>query len=182
MNYYISDLHLGHENAMKKFDHRPFESIEQQDEIIIKNINNVVMPQDNIYFLGDVSWYKPDKTAELIKQINCKNRFLIVGNHDRFIKDSTCRKLFQGVYDLKRIDDNGRIVILCHYPLAVWDQSHRGSYHLYGHVHRNKKEDYSDNHTILKHVELKNAYNVGCMLDYMNYIPRTLNEILEANK
>jgi hypothetical protein len=27
-----------------------------------------------------------------------------------------------------------------------------------------------------------NMFNVSCMIDYMNYIPRTLNEIIEANK
>lgn len=60
-------------NAMRRFDHRPFESLEEQDKAIIANINNRVSPQDNLYLLGDVSWYKPDKTAELIKQIKCKN-------------------------------------------------------------------------------------------------------------
>ena len=109
-NFYIADLHLGHENAMRRFDHRPFESLEEQDRAIIANINNRVSPQDNLYLLGDVSWYKPDKTAELIKEIKCKNRYLIVGNHDSWIKDGKCKKLFQGIYDLKRINDEGRIV------------------------------------------------------------------------
>lgn len=178
-NYYISDLHLGHENAMRRFDHRPFKSLEEQDKAIIENINRVVLPQDNLFLLGDVSWYNPAKTAELIKQIKCKNRFLITGNHDRWAKDSGCKKLFQGIYDLKRVDDNGRIVILCHFPLAVWDQSHRGSYHLYGHVHDNLKDDrVTHTHTILDHEEMKNAFNVGCMQPYMDYTPRTLNYLI----
>lgn len=129
--------------------------------------------------MGDLSWYNPSKTAELIQRINCKNRFLIVGNHDRWAKDSTCKKLFQGIYDLKRINDEGRIVVLCHFPLAVWDQSHRGSYHLYGHVHDNLRDDrVTHTHTILDHEEMKNAFNVGCMQPYMGYTPRTLNYLL----
>ncbi len=178
-NYYISDLHLGHENAMKRFDHRPFKTLEEQDDAIITNINEAVSPQDNLYLLGDVSWYKPDKTTELIEKINCKNRFLILGNHDRWAKDGRCKKLFQGIYDIKRIEDNGKIVVLCHYPLAVWDQSHRGSYHLYGHVHRNMMEDGVNNtHKILLDEEMKNAFNVGCMLPEIGYIPRTLEYII----
>lgn len=180
MNYYISDLHLGHENAMRRFDHRPFESLEQQDNAIILNINLTVTPQDNLYLLGDVSWYKPDKTYELLNRINCKNIYLLVGNHDRWAKDSKCKKLLQGIYDLKRIDDNGRSVVLCHYPLAVWDQSHRGSYHLYGHVHDNLQDDGGLRHTVLSHNEMRNAYNVGCMLSYMNYMPKTLDEIIRS--
>lgn len=179
--YYVADLHLGHFNAMNRFDHRPFKTLDEMDEQIIKNINKVVSPQDELYLVGDISWYSPDKTAELIRKINCKNRFLITGNHDRWAKDSTCKKLFQGIYDLKRVDDKGRIVILCHFPIAVWDQSHRGSYHLYGHVHLNK-EDGVITHQILEHPEMKNAYNVGCMLPYMDYTPRTLDYIIKHHK
>lgn len=30
-------------------------------------------------------------------------------------------------------------------------------------------------------VELSSMYNCGCMMPYMNYKPRTLTQILEAN-
>jgi len=179
-NYYISDLHLGHFNAMSRFDHRPFKTLDEMDSAIIQNINDTVTPQDNLYLLGDVSWYNNEKTYELLKQIKCKNLFLVVGNHDRWAKDSKCKKLFQGIYDLKRIDDKGRIVVLCHYPMAVWDQSHRGSYHLYGHVHGNRNESGEVNHTILAHEELTKAYNVGCMMPYMDYTPKTLDQIIKG--
>ena len=36
MKYYISDLHLFHENAIK-FDHRPFESVQEMHEVVMKN-------------------------------------------------------------------------------------------------------------------------------------------------
>ena len=79
--------------------------------------------------------------------------------------------------DLKRIDDEGRIVVLCHYPLAVWDQSHRGSYHIYGHVHNNLNDDMkTPTHSILGHSEMKNAFNVGCILH--NYEPVTLDNLI----
>lgn len=184
-NYYVADLHLGHFNAMSRFDRRPFKTLDEMDNAIIENINKVVTPQDNLFLLGDVSWYNGDKTYELLKQIKCKNLFLVVGNHDRWAKDSKCKKLLQGIYDLKRIDDKGRIVILCHYPLAVWDQSHRGSYHLYGHVHKNEKsadEGGGMTHEILAHKELVNSFNVGCMLPYMDYTPRTLDYIIKKGK
>ena len=89
-NYYISDLHIGHANALR-FDARPFKTVEEQDEVIIENINKTVTPQDNIYLLGDFSWYDPHKTAEFIKRINCKNRYLLIGNHDRWAKVLSAR-------------------------------------------------------------------------------------------
>ena len=36
MKYYISDLHLFHEKAIK-YDRRPFDSIEEMHEVIMKN-------------------------------------------------------------------------------------------------------------------------------------------------
>lgn len=177
-NYYLSDTHLGHANALR-FDARPFHRLEEQDNVILENINQAAKKNDNLYLVGDVFWYPPDKACEILDRIECKKIFLITGNHDRWVKSAECRKRLSGVYDLKRITDKERIVILCHYPLAVWDQSHRGSYHLYGHVHRNIAEDgMSDTHQILSHPEMANAYNVGCMLPWMAYTPRTLDEII----
>lgn len=54
MNYFISDLHFGHKNCLS-FDNRPFKSIEENDETIIKNWNNTVKIDDDIYLLGDIS-------------------------------------------------------------------------------------------------------------------------------
>ena len=182
MNYYISDLHLGHYNAMARFDNRPFKTLDEMDDKIIGNINRVVAENDNLYLLGDISWYTPEKTNILISRITCRNRFLILGNHDKWVENRTSRSLFRGIYDLKRVKDDGRIVILCHYPIAVWDQSHHGSYHLYGHVHLNRQPNGEKTHKLLDHEEMANAFNVGCMMDYMDYTPRTLNEIIKKSR
>ena len=195
MNYYIADTHFGHENIIKhdsKNGGKKFSSIEEHDNLIISNINKVVIPQDNIYFLGDVSWYNPDKTLELLERINCKNKFLLRGNHDRWSKDGICKKLFQGIYDVKQIEDNGRQIIMSHCPQMMWNGQHRGFIHLYAHLHNSLEEqDYQEFLNILNS-RLKyrdgdrykplQAYNVGCMLSYMNYTPRTLEEIIKSNE
>ena len=191
MNYYISDTHFGHTNSIK-YDHknggRNFSSIEERDELIIDNINKVVTPQDNLYFLGDVSWYDPRKTEELLRKINCNNLFLVLGNHDKWAKDGRCKKLFQGIYDIKQINDNGRSVVLCHFPIMMWPSQHRGAIHLYGHVHNTREElDYKEFMHILDErigrrdgdrYQPVRAFNVGMMLPYIDYTPRTLDEIL----
>lgn len=43
-------------------------------------------------------------------------------------------------------------------------------------------EDGSRTHGILDCPEMKNAYNVGCMLPYMDYTPRTLDYIIKHCK
>ena len=51
MKYFISDLHLFHENAIK-YDHRPFDSIQEMHEEIMKNWNDRVTNGDIVYILG----------------------------------------------------------------------------------------------------------------------------------
>jgi calcineurin-like phosphoesterase family protein len=53
-NFYIADLHFGHWNIVR-YDNRPFESIEEMDNALIRNWNNVVSDEDTVYILGDIS-------------------------------------------------------------------------------------------------------------------------------
>lgn len=182
MNYYISDLHFGHENIIK-FDNRPFKSVEEMDAKIIENWNNVVENGDNIYILGDMFWCNMNKSIEILDKLNGV-KFLIKGNHCR-CHDGRFLKKFAKVSEYMEIDDNGRKVVLCHYPIPYFKNHYYGWYHLYGHVHNTKEyglvlkaqQDLIDGLGVPC-----NMYNVGCMMPYMDYTPRTLDEILESNK
>lgn len=61
-------------------------------------------------------------------------------------------------------------MILCHFPLSDWNGKHRGSYHIYGHIHNNRDEVFE----FMKMQE--RALNAGCMLN--NYEPVTLDELI----
>ena len=189
MNYYISDTHFGHENIVwhdAENGARKFDTIKEHDDLIIQNWNNVVKPSDNVYILGDFSWLNGELTKLIIEQLNGA-KFLIKGNHDYWFKNGECKRLFQGIYDYKEINDNGKRVILSHYPILFYNGQHRGSIHLYGHVHNTiEYKLYKQScMNITNMPELRfipfNAYNVGCMLDYMSYTPRTLEEIMKGN-
>ena len=47
MNYYISDLHLFHENSIK-FDERPFDSLNEMHETIKKRWNSKITNGDRV--------------------------------------------------------------------------------------------------------------------------------------
>ena len=81
MKYYISDLHLFHENAIK-YDRRPFDSIKEMHEVIMKNWNDRVTNGDIVYILGDISLR--GKNEDLIAFVaRLKGRKVLVkGNHD----------------------------------------------------------------------------------------------------
>lgn len=185
MNYYISDTHFGHKNIIKHDANngcKKFSSIEEHDNLLVKNWNSIVTPQDNIYILGDFSWLSARKTEELIKELNGA-KFLIKGNHDHWCKDSACKKLFQGIYDYKMIMDGDKTVIMSHYPILFYQNQHRNAIHLYGHVHNTREEKLFQD--ACKHIAdttdiPMNCHNVGCML--WDYKPVTLQQILENNE
>lgn len=183
MNYYISDTHLGHKNIIKLDEQsggRHFGSIEEHDNLIIENWNKTVKQSDKVYILGDFSWMNGHDTEEILRKLNGV-KFLIKGNHDRWSKDSVCKGYFQGIYDYKMISDNGREVVLSHYPILFYQNQHKGAIHLYGHVHNTKEEELFQ--TAITNVSSDinipmNSYNVGCMIKYMDYTPRTLDQIM----
>lgn len=172
MNFYTADLHLGHANIIR-LNERPFSSVEEMDKTIIDNINYLVKSTDDLYILGDFT-YKGGDPVEYLKKINGR-KHLIVGNHDkRTISNPEARKLFEDIKHYAEIEDNGRRIILFHYPIAEWDGYFRDSYHLFGHVHNNFDNPWHDYMS-----NLKNCFNVG--VDVTNFHPVTLDELLETS-
>jgi len=171
MNYYIADTHFGHENILK-LSKRPFESIKEMDKAIIENWNNRVTDSDNIYILGDFA-YKSQDPISYLKKLKGK-KHLIIGNHDnKLLSNKKYEKYFSSVTFIKTVNDSGKRIICCHYPMVEWDGYYRNTLHFYGHIHNNFEN--STNQYISK---IKNAYNVG--VDIIGFMPKTLNEILEG--
>lgn len=188
MIWFSSDWHLGHANIIK-YSRRPFlgqedknkmdqglisyqdhkwrpdkESITLMDNSIINNINQVVMPKDELWFLGDFCFGSKDsyyKTARAYRdRINCDNIFMIKGNHDR---ECICN-LFTDMFDMKEISHNGQKIVLCHYAMRVWNKSHRGTWHLYGHSHGSLPDD-------------PNSQSFDCGIDCHNYKPLSFFDV-----
>lgn len=181
MNYYIADLHFGHENVLA-FDNRPFKDIEEHDKELINRWNHVVGYDDDVYVLGDISWYNATKTIEIFEQLN-GIKHLIIGNHDgRLLKNRELRNLFVEITHYKKIQsDHDSAIILSHYPIPCFDQHLYGAYHLYGHVHNSFEWNIMQRvrYEIETLYEKKcNMFNVGCMMPYMDYTPQTLEDIL----
>lgn len=130
MIYFTSDLHLGHENAIK-FQNRPFKSVEEMNKTLICNYNSVVQPNDTVYILGDLAFKIPvDEADRLISKLNGR-KYLVRGNHDKRYDES----LFEEITDYKEIGEYSEHFILMHYPMLEWKRQHRGSIQLHGHMH-----------------------------------------------
>jgi calcineurin-like phosphoesterase family protein len=178
--FYISDLHISHKNCIS-FDNRPFTSTKDMDEAIIKNWNNTVTDEDTVYILGDMFWCNTQKAIEILKSLK-GTKILIKGNHDD-CRDAEFRSYFKYIKDMDEVYDNGRKVILCHYPIPCFKNHFYGWFHLCGHTHISFEHNMMENDKF----EIKalydrpcNMYNVGCMHPWMNYTPRTLSEIISG--
>lgn len=180
--FYIADWHYDHKNVIH-FDNRPFSSIEEMNKELIDRWNKVVSADDVVYILGDMFWCKVHEAIEVMDKLNGQ-KILIKGNHDR-THDSKFKNKFVRVADYLEIDDGDRKVVLCHYPITCFKNHFYGWYHLYGHVHNSFEHNMMEkNRDLVVNLYDRQCemYNVGAMMPYMDYTPRTLDEIIEGYK
>lgn len=184
MIFYISDLHFCHKNILR-FDNRPFKDTTEMERILINNWNSRVTNEDTVYILGDFCWSRDViKWKTLWYSLN-GTKILIRGNHDY---TQCVEKLVQMGVEVKNyleIKDNGNTVILSHYPILCYKNDYNPNYFmLFGHVHATKEWEFIKDaiKTIrTNHFNINDnrgqCINVGCMMPWMNYTPRTLEEL-----
>jgi calcineurin-like phosphoesterase family protein len=175
--YYISDWHYNHANIIA-FDNRPFLTVDEMNNELIRRWNDTVDDQDQIYILGDFIWGGEKMWIDVLHQLKGR-KHLIRGNHD--LDPCYSRKLFVSVQERKEIVDGGRHLVLDHFPTPYFKNHFHGWIHLYGHVHQSFEWNMveHDKH-LMENLYCKpcEMYNVGAMMSYMDYTPRTLDEII----
>lgn len=173
---FTSDLHIGHANIIK-YCNRPFTSVDEMNETLLKNWNNKVKPGDNVYCVGDIALCRPEQAVEWLRQAN-GNKFLVEGNHDRgCLKDRAFRECFIWISPLREIkipdpdvkDYGEQRITLCHYSMNVWNKSHHGAWQLFGHSHGTLPEN-----------PTSRSMDVG--VDARNYAPISYQEVKEIMK
>lgn len=177
-NLYIADWHYNHKNVLA-FDNRPFNFIEEMNEVLIQRWQSAVKPEDTVYVLGDMFWCSELKAIPVLQQLPGK-KVLIRGNHDTTKKPEFVAE-FEAIHDYLEVEDNGRHVVLCHYPMPCFKNHYYGWVHLYAHVHTsfewNMMEHIKQQMTALYDKQC-HMFNVGAMMPWMDYTPRTLDEVL----
>lgn len=142
-----SDLHFGHANILK-FNPatRKYETIDEMNERFINEWNTKVAPDDSVFILGDFAFLAGDKAADIAMRLFGK-KTLIVGNHDKkLLQSDRFRKQFRDIRDYLEMDyaleepragepTKPHKLVMFHFPIAEWNQCHRGAVHLYGHLH-----------------------------------------------
>lgn len=200
MRYYISDLHFFHKSLLSQMDHRPFDTVEDMHEYIIRVWNKKVRLTDDVVLLGDVSLGKGRETSELLERLHGK-LYLIQGNHDEyFLEDREFDKSrFEWIKPYAEMHDHGKKVILCHYPVFCYNGQYRldkegkpKSYMLYGHVHQSRdqrlvtqfqeetrKQVYLDYEGQGRHIP---CHMINCFCIRSGYVPLSLKEWIELEE
>lgn len=115
---FYSDPHFGHKNIIK-YCNRPFNSVEEMDEELIRRYNEMVTDADAVVWVGDCFFYKKEKCKEIMDRLN-GTKYLIRGNHDK----SPQQMLSMGFISVQEerwgyIGDHQ--VQLCHFPFKPFD-------------------------------------------------------------
>jgi calcineurin-like phosphoesterase family protein len=142
--FFTSDTHFNHKNIVRgisswddKSSCRDFSTLSEMNEALIQGINDVVQADDVLFHLGDFAFGDPKSYREFRHKLHCKKIHLIYGNHDKRIynNEHNLQDLFATTGFYREININGQKINMSHYGFRVWNESHRGSWMLYGHSH-----------------------------------------------
>ena len=187
--WFISDLHFGHSNILAYCqDTRPFAStelvealenkrnnngkipqelyaeldhaLEAQNKYIVDRINDFVKPNDTLWVLGDLV-YGRKQDIKYAKDIVCKNKRLVLGNHDVLPVAEYLSVGFSKIYGMVRHKE----FILTHAPVHPQQLEERYVANIHGHLHT---FDVADNRYI----------NVN--MDRTNCTPISLQQIRDS--
>ena len=150
MIYFSSDLHLNH-NKSFIYEPRDFNNIYEMNDTIIKNFNNHVTYEDDLYLLGDNFLGDMETGIKLFNQLPGKIH-LIWGNHDTDARKealSKCHNVVEVIGFATIIKYKKYKFYLSHYPTITtnFDDCNKSLKQriicLAGHTHsKNKFEKY----------------------------------------
>ena len=157
-DFFTADLHLNHKAPVVK-GWREFDSVGDMNECIISRWNEMVVPHDRVWILGDVFLGAESEGLALVNRLHGE-KHLITGNHDKVWsghRDAhrhfrAWLESFQTIQAFARRRIAGQTVLLSHFPFqgagdhASTERYTRyrfpddGSYLIHGHVHEAWKQ------------------------------------------
>lgn len=167
MIFYTADLHFHYKPFLPG---RPFASVEEMDEAMIRLWNETVTDEDTVYVVGDVGYNGGYVPGDALGRLQGR-KHLIRGNHDTGFENAP--KLFdyfETVTDFNEIDDGETHILLCHYPILY----RKRGYMIHGHLHQARGLEYD----ILR--QMPRMLNAGVDVNF--YRPVTLAQLVENNR
>lgn len=155
--FFISDLHLGHENMSIK---RGFENSTEMFQYLKTKWNSVVHKRAIVYILGDVSM-ESNKFYHLLDELN-GTKYVVLGNHDLA---QHIPQMLNHVAKVAGMIRYKKKIFLTHCPIHSRELDFRVLYNIHGHLHEFNVED-------------ERYINVCC--EQIDYTPKTLDQLIPA--
>lgn len=132
--FVISDTHFSHKNIIK-YCNRPFKTVEQMDEEMVRRWNSVVGPDDIVIHCGDFCF------GSIVDVTKWRNRLnghiiLILGNHDNKRYQYVSKADFDAAFFHEHMFKGN--ILFCH--SLDWVSAvllSEADFVYYGHVHNN---------------------------------------------
>lgn len=140
--WFTSDCHFNHANIIAyEKESRPFDNIEDMNEVIVENWNKVVSNEDTIYILGDLCMGDISTVDKYIPRLH-GNKILVRGNHDTDKRIAAYQKYQIEVVDFKTLEYKDIMFCMSHYPIwndklieLITRHGERKMIWCYGHIH-----------------------------------------------
>lgn len=156
--YLTSDLHFCHDKDFI-YEPRGFKCVEDMNETIVKNWNDLITADDDVFILGDCMLNNNAKGMNLLESLNGRLH-IITGNHDTSMRV----KLYTTAKNVVSIDTCATMLrykkynfYLSHYPTMTSNYDDKGLFdiiNLCGHLHTTDRFWDMDKHGLIYHVEL----------------------------
>src|SRR3989344_7984229 len=148
-----SDHHFNHYNIIR-YCKRPFGSVKEMNETMIKKWNKKVKPIDLVIHLGDFAFKR--SAGDFRKRLN-GTILLIKGNHDFRINKDDGFIIIEGIIQIGNL-------LLTHRHLLP-ENIPKGFYNVHGHIHQ------------------KDSFNgINVSVEKTDYEPIELNELIKNIK
>lgn len=122
--WFTSDIHINQDT--------------ERTDLIISHINSKVDKDDHLMFLGDIG-HKRDGTfdtlSEAINRIKCKNKYLILGNHDMYTINDYVSMGFKFVDTEVTIPYGNGKILFTHVPFDLTQKGYHNVINVHGHFH-----------------------------------------------
>lgn len=178
--FLAADTHFSHRGIVKFLrednvtKERPWDTIEEMDEALVKNWNSVVRPTDTVYHLGDVVINR--SALPILGRLN-GTKILVKGNHDVFRAEEYL-EYFKDIRGSAVLNN----LVMTHIPLHPtsierWDGN------IHGHLHSKRvMTEYSGyDEYCFGEMEIDKRY-LCVSMEHIGYTPISLEEVMKRFK
>lgn len=171
--WFVGDSHFGHTNILNyEKEFRPFDSVEQMNEVMVQRWNAVVKKQDIVWHLGDFAFGR--EHLEIAKRLNGIKR-LILGNHDQYPEDAYLtyfNSLHGAVYWREKK------FILTHVPVHPCNLAGKNCRNIHGHLHSKFVMIYKNDTKVWE----RDSRYINVSVEQNNLTPINAQEILNGSR